>query len=145
MAGDFFDAIAIDDVPIDEPFLVEVEEEEEEDEDEEDDEEDEDEDGEEDEVREDGDESEAENRRPWLNPSRVLGIDDTVKDSKSVKLNFGGALSNAEADGVCFQKEWNREELEGLCCPICMEPWSNSGDHQPRSPLSLSLSLSLHS
>lgn len=144
MAGhwpeDFFDAIAIEDEPIDEPFLVEVEEEEQEDEDEEEDEEEEDEgededdeeeNQEEDEMREDGDEGEAENRRPWLNPSMVSGIGDTVKDSKSVGLNSGRASSNAEGDGVDCQKEWNREEVEGLCCPICMEPWCNSGDHQP--------------
>ncbi|KAJ8421409.1 hypothetical protein Cgig2_012296 [Carnegiea gigantea] len=138
--GDFFDAIAIDDEPIDEPFLVEVEEEDQEDgdeegeeeDDEEEDEDDEDENQEEDEVREDGDEGEVENRRPWLNPPMVSGIGDTVKDSKSVQLNSGRASSNAEGDGVDCQKEWNREEVEGLCCPICMEPWCNSGDHQPR-------------
>ena len=137
--GDFFDAIAIEDEPIDEPFLVEVEGEDQEDGDEEEDEDDEDENQEEDEVREDGNEGEVENRRPWLNPPMVSGIGDTVKDSKSVQLNSGRASSNAEGDGVDCQKEWNREEVEGLCCPICMEPWCNSGDHQPRS-LSLSTS-----
>lgn len=107
--GDFFDAIAIDDEPIDEPFLVEVEQEDQEDEDEEEDEEededDEEENQEDDEVREDGDEGEVENRRPWLNPPMVSGIGDTMKDSKSVQLNSGRASSNAEGDRVDCQKE----------------------------------------
>lgn len=26
--------------------------------------------------------------------------------------------------------EWNREEIDGLFCPICMEGWTTCGDHQ---------------
>ncbi|KAM7468214.1 hypothetical protein LguiB_015776 [Lonicera macranthoides] len=43
-------------------------------------------------------------------------------------------LENGVETASCSSKEneggWNRSEIDGLFCPICMEAWSNGGDHQ---------------
>lgn len=62
--------------------------------------------------------------------SRVSGVEERDKDLKPILLDFEGTSSMAD-DGEGSQKGWNREDVEGLFCPICMEPWSNGGDHQP--------------
>ncbi|GAB4833590.1 hypothetical protein Ancab_031833 [Ancistrocladus abbreviatus] len=54
------------------------------------------------------------------------GLGEAAEREKERRLNrpitYGGEDS---------ERSWNREDVEGLFCPICMEPWSNDGDHQP--------------
>ena len=43
-------------------------------------------------------------------------------------------MENGVETASCSSEEneggWNRSEIDGLFCPICMEAWSNGGDHQ---------------
>ncbi|XP_075079753.1 uncharacterized protein LOC107827739 [Nicotiana tabacum] len=39
-------------------------------------------------------------------------------------------VDKEEGDGGEAEGEWNRSEIDGLFCPICMEAWTNDGDHQ---------------
>lgn len=66
--------------------------------------------------------------------------------SQEAVANFGSAANvteeekeDSEKKGVdetssCNDKvgsqEWSRSEIEGLFCPICMEAWTNGGNHQ---------------
>ncbi|XP_011018781.1 PREDICTED: E3 ubiquitin-protein ligase RFWD3 [Populus euphratica] len=50
------------------------------------------------------------------------------------KLGSGGDIccrnGGDDADGESSQNsQWNRSEFDGLFCPICMEAWTNEGDH----------------
>jgi hypothetical protein len=36
------------------------------------------------------------------------------------------------------KRDFDASSLEGLCCPICLEPWASQGDHQTRSAISIS-------
>ncbi|KAL6987345.1 RING-type E3 ubiquitin transferase [Sarracenia purpurea var. burkii] len=44
--------------------------------------------------------------------------------SSSQGNSKGGSEENASGG------EWTRSDIEGLFCPICMEAWTNGGDHQ---------------
>lgn len=46
-------------------------------------------------------------------------------EGEVLKLSDGDGI-----DGMSQGKEWNREEIDGLFCPICMEAWTNDGVHQ---------------
>lgn len=63
--------------------------------------------------------------------------------SQEAVANFGSSANVTEEEkekkGVdetlsCNDKvgsqEWSRSEIEGLFCPICMEAWTNGGNHQ---------------
>ena len=44
----------------------------------------------------------------------------------------GGEASSSNGVGsleISQGNEWNRNEIDGLFCPICMEAWTNYGDH----------------
>jgi E3 ubiquitin-protein ligase RFWD3 len=50
------------------------------------------------------------------------------------KLGSGGDIcyrnGGDDAGGESSQNsQWNRSEFDGLFCPICMEAWTNEGDH----------------
>ena len=66
--------------------------------------------------------------------SRGLEIEEMDKDL--TKLNQDSkattSISGECNEGEGSQKEWDREDVDGAFCPICMEPWTSSGEHQPR-------------
>uniref|UniRef100_A0A7N1A4K8 RING-type E3 ubiquitin transferase n=1 Tax=Kalanchoe fedtschenkoi TaxID=63787 RepID=A0A7N1A4K8_KALFE len=61
-------------------------------------------------------------------------IDDGSPGRKRRRKKEGEALSLGDVDGaeggLSKGREWNREEIDGLFCPICMEAWTNDGVHQ---------------
>lgn len=41
-----------------------------------------------------------------------------------------GSQETAAIDGESSQgSQWNPNEIDGLFCPICLEAWTNDGDH----------------
>ncbi|XP_062117358.1 uncharacterized protein LOC133831167 isoform X2 [Humulus lupulus] len=63
--------------------------------------------------------------------------DETEEDSEYVAYiaELQKKETNNEAEEAALlgegsqEKEWNRSEIDGLFCPICMEAWCNDGDH----------------
>lgn len=110
-------------------FEEEYEEEEEEEEaDEEEEEEDEDDDEEdEDYVYAPGGEAEGSWNRhstSWAQTTPIVNAGKETKEGKpSSPQNVGGKE-------VGNMGELNRGEVDGLFCPICIEAWTNDGDHQ---------------
>lgn len=56
------------------------------------------------------------------------------------KRRRSGGSEAVSVDGVgsaeCSQgssSQWNRNEMDGLFCSICLEPWTNDGGHHIRS------------
>ncbi|XVF55529.1 hypothetical protein PTKIN_Ptkin06aG0043300 [Pterospermum kingtungense] len=50
--------------------------------------------------------------------------------TKGAKGGEGSICSSAGESGENPQgNEWNRGDIDGLFCPICMEAWTTSGDH----------------
>ncbi|KAL5740858.1 hypothetical protein ACOSQ2_030038 [Xanthoceras sorbifolium] len=92
---------------------------------------DDDDDDEEDEDDEEEEEEEEES------PTRVSDSGrESVRDGeKRRRVEKGGEscwLSGIES-GDCSQgqgsSQWNRTEIDGLFCPICMDAWTDDGDH----------------
>ncbi|KAF5737520.1 Transducin/WD40 repeat-like superfamily protein putative isoform 1 [Tripterygium wilfordii] len=89
------------------------------------------------EEEEDEEEEEVVEYVPVENSARVLHPDHPVSNlseesrEKRRRLDGGGdtCLSNRAEGGECSSQEWNRTEIEGLFCPICMEAWTSEGDH----------------
>ncbi|XP_044472732.1 E3 ubiquitin-protein ligase RFWD3-like [Mangifera indica] len=87
---------------------------------------------EEDETEEETDEEEEEEEEEVLimaveSPTTVSGSNQAVTEDRTKRRreDRGGIES-----GDCSQgNEWNRTEVDGLFCPICMDAWTNSGDH----------------
>ncbi|WCJ34519.1 Transducin/WD40 repeat-like superfamily protein [Euphorbia peplus] len=76
---------------------------------------------EEDEDEDDGEESGGDNFIPVVNSPRVsVNVRDSAEEGriKRSRVEHGG-------DG----DEKNGGEIEGLFCPICMDAWTNDGDH----------------
>ncbi|GAB2230844.1 hypothetical protein Drorol1_Dr00015139 [Drosera rotundifolia] len=72
-------------------------------------------------------------------------IADRVREEKEEEERMSRASKATAASGSTSGKgkenesegEWDREGVEGLFCPICMEAWSNEGAHNPRFDFSL--------
>ncbi|GMH09847.1 hypothetical protein Nepgr_011688 [Nepenthes gracilis] len=62
--------------------------------------------------------------------SRGGGYQEEREKERRASQEATKAASFKDGDSES-ERRWNREEVEGLCCPICMEPWSNDGVHQP--------------
>ncbi|XP_060967711.1 uncharacterized protein LOC133035658 isoform X1 [Cannabis sativa] len=90
-----------------EPPLILVEEEEDDDDETEEDNEEAEED---DETEEDGD--------------YVAYVAELLKEEANNEAEEAASLGEGSQE-----KEWNRSEIDGLFCPICMEAWCNDGDH----------------
>ncbi|KNA14167.1 hypothetical protein SOVF_109620 [Spinacia oleracea] len=110
-------------------FVVEEDEDEEEGEEEEEEEEEEGEDGvEADEVIE---------IPPPSPPTAVFRVSENEDREKQTLRLIQDSEGTTSTSGGCGEGEdsqkvvWNREDVEGLFCPICMEPWTASGEHQP--------------
>lgn len=53
------------------------------------------------------------------------------ENGDSQRTEGGGvSSSNGKVGSQENGEEWNRSEVDGLFCPICMEAWTNGGDHQ---------------
>ncbi|KAL7248044.1 hypothetical protein ACSBR2_002862 [Camellia fascicularis] len=68
-------------------------------------------------------------------PPRVLpaseNVGEEIGDCK--RRTEGAQTSSSQGDGIGANGsggECCRSEIDGLFCPICMEAWSNGGDHQ---------------
>lgn len=51
--------------------------------------------------------------------------DERRRSKADEACSFGGAEEAEVSQG----SEWNQSEIDGLFCPICMEAWTNDGDH----------------
>ncbi|OWM82442.1 hypothetical protein CDL15_Pgr002016 [Punica granatum] len=51
------------------------------------------------------------------------------RDSKRRRQGEGEAEACSSGRVTSQDSEWNRSEIDGLFCPICMEAWSDDGDH----------------
>ncbi|GAB2233116.1 hypothetical protein Droror1_Dr00002331, partial [Drosera rotundifolia] len=92
-------------------------------------------DDEEEEEEEEGDDGDGE--------VEIIGssssIADRVREEKKEEERMRRASEATTASGSVSGKgkenesegEWDREGVEGLFCPICMEAWSNEGAHNP--------------
>ncbi|KAG8647200.1 E3 ubiquitin-protein ligase RFWD3 [Manihot esculenta] len=68
-----------------------------------------------------------------LNPGRVSVEEERSKRRRAEHGGEGGgetcsliADENAESSQG---REWNRTQIDGLFCPICMDAWTSEGDH----------------
>ena len=53
-----------------------------------------------------------------------------VSGKEGEKGGEGRICSSAVESGENSQgNEWNRGDIDGLFCPICMEAWTTTGDH----------------
>ncbi|CAK9177723.1 unnamed protein product [Ilex paraguariensis] len=60
------------------------------------------------------------------------GLENAADEANegSQKRTQRGETSSCKNEKVEGGEEWNRTEIDGLFCPICMEAWTNGGDHQ---------------
>ncbi|XAR69148.1 hypothetical protein NMG60_11000632 [Bertholletia excelsa] len=65
------------------------------------------------------------------------GSENVVEeDENSQRRMAGGEASSSQGGGRGGEGgnesggEWSKSEIDGLFCPICMDAWTNSGDHQ---------------
>lgn len=69
-------------------------------------------------------------------PERVINVDNldnsAVESGDDTSRSKGEetASQNADKEEGGVGEEWNRSEIDGLFCSICMEAWTNDGDHQ---------------
>ncbi|XP_022143754.1 E3 ubiquitin-protein ligase RFWD3 isoform X1 [Momordica charantia] len=107
-------------------------------------------DGEQYEVEDDGEETEEEHaeedadsvlevqspRASQTGPSASASSDGArnwvEEEEDKRRRTEGGEASSSNGVGsveISQGVEWNRNEIDGLFCPICMEAWTNYGDH----------------
>lgn len=69
----------------------------------------------------------------------VVEDEDEDEDGSNERRNYnnseGGEMSSSkdnkdEEEKVDAEEELNRDEIDGLICPICFEAWSSGGDHR---------------
>ncbi|CAA3029587.1 E3 ubiquitin- ligase RFWD3 [Olea europaea subsp. europaea] len=69
----------------------------------------------------------------------VVVVEDEDEDGSNERRNYnnseGGEMSSSkdnkdEEEKVDAEEELNRDEIDGLICPICFEAWSSGGDHR---------------
>ncbi|KAJ8537753.1 hypothetical protein K7X08_014293 [Anisodus acutangulus] len=97
-----------------------------------------DEEEEEEEEEEDDDEDEEEEETGRTTLRRVLYGNRGVSTINAENLdNYAVESGDATRTKTASQdvdkeegEEWNRSEIDGLFCSICMEAWTNDGDHQ---------------
>ena len=90
-------------------------------------------------------EDEDEESVPAVEPPRVSHHAPRVCTSNSAVIKRrrteGGEASCSFANGSMSQEsEWNLTDVDGLACPICMDAWTNNGEHHiccNRKPLYL--------
>ncbi|KAA8518707.1 hypothetical protein F0562_016519 [Nyssa sinensis] len=63
------------------------------------------------------------------------GLENVVEENEDSKRTAdGGEMSSSnnkvESGENSSAEELNRSQIDGLFCPICMEAWTNAGDHQ---------------
>lgn len=81
---------------------------------------------------------------PRVSSSVQLRVGDGEKRRRDEKGGEACSLSGIES-GDCSQgSDWDRSDIEGLFCPICMDAWTNNGSHHIWSALSKSSILSLY-
>ncbi|KAG8483907.1 hypothetical protein CXB51_022657 [Gossypium anomalum] len=79
------------------------------------------------ELEEDSEETEEEQEQegfiPLMESPRVLAEKESKNGEATVCSNAGESGENSQGN------EWNRGDIDGLFCPICMEAWTTTGDH----------------
>lgn len=106
-------------VLLEDEAVYEEEEEETEEDDDEEEEDEEDEDEEEEEVT-----GRTTLRRVLYGDRGVENLDNSVKGGETASKDVDKEESGGGGE------EWNLSEIDGLFCSICMEAWTNDGDHQ---------------
>lgn len=84
-----------------------------------------------DEVENEDDEEEEEEDEEYMSEDDSIDELDSEEDEEEDEEEEG------EGEGeACFLgdegsegNQWSTSEIDGLFCPICMEPWTNDGDH----------------
>ncbi|TYI65541.1 hypothetical protein E1A91_D09G164600v1 [Gossypium mustelinum] len=78
-------------------------------------------------LEEDSEETEEEQEEEWFIPVMespwVLAEKESKNGEATVCSNAGESGENSQGN------EWNRGDIDGLFCPICMEAWTTTGDH----------------
>lgn len=62
--------------------------------------------------------------------------DEEVGNKRRRRGGSEAVLVDGVGSAECSQgssSQWNRNEMDGLFCSICLEPWTNDGDHHIRS------------
>lgn len=77
-------------------------------------------------------------RRNPTSDEVIVVLDDerqnSVEDDRNKRRRTEGVEASASsipvesADGS-QENDWNRTEVDGLTCPICMDAWTDDGDH----------------
>ncbi|KAB2066370.1 hypothetical protein ES319_A09G155500v1 [Gossypium barbadense] len=79
------------------------------------------------ELEEDSEETEEEQEQegfiPLMESPGVLAEKESKNGEATVCSNAGESGENSQGN------EWNRGDIDGLFCPICMEAWTTTGDH----------------
>lgn len=78
------------------------------------------------ESEEDSEETEGQEQEgviPVMESPRVLAEKESKNGEATVCSNAGESGENSQGN------EWNRGDIDGLFCPICMEAWTTTGDH----------------
>ncbi|XP_022767276.1 E3 ubiquitin-protein ligase RFWD3 isoform X2 [Durio zibethinus] len=75
------------------------------------------------ESEEDSEEEEQEESIPVMESPRVSGKDGEKGVEGRICSSLGESGENSQG------KEWNRGDIDGLFCPICLEAWTTIGDH----------------
>lgn len=87
-------------------------------------------------VDEDEDDSEEEDESEEEEDEREEEYADFVEELENGSEAERDKRRITEAEEACSLSgegsqgnDWNRSDIDGLFCPICMEAWSNDGDH----------------
>ena len=100
-----------------------------------------DDDNDDDEETTDDDEDDEEESPPRVLDSGQGSVGDGEKRRRVEKGGESCWMSGIES-GDCSQgSQWNRTEIDGLFCPICMDAWTDNGDHHIREFSSLRLNV----
>ncbi|XP_021892693.1 E3 ubiquitin-protein ligase RFWD3 isoform X2 [Carica papaya] len=63
---------------------------------------------------------------PWISQDVVeISLENGEGEKQRRDEGGGDVYSSSGSQG----SEWSRSEIDGLFCPICMETWTNSGEH----------------
>lgn len=71
-------------------------------------------------------------------PPRVSDVRQTSVGEGEKRRRVDGGVESCSASGIesgesSHGSKWNQGDIDGLFCPICMDVWTNTGDHHIRS------------
>ncbi|XP_042476154.1 E3 ubiquitin-protein ligase RFWD3 [Macadamia integrifolia] len=63
------------------------------------------------------------------NATEVIDVEDDYRRREQGEASSSSAR-RVEGEEIDHGEQQNMNDLDGACCPICMEPWSAEGDHK---------------